>query len=71
MKWYEMTTEEFGRLVDEKTLVVVPFGILEEHGPHLPLGTDTIQVLHLVDMVEEELEKKGIKTVVAPPVHYG
>jgi len=71
MKLYEMTMNGFEEYVDERTLAIVPFGILEGHGPHLPMGTDTIQVLHMVEMLEGELEKKGIKTVVLPPVHYG
>jgi len=71
MKVYEMTTSRFEECMDQNTLAIVPFGILEEHGPHLPLGTDTIQAIHMVDMLEEELEKRGIRTMVFPPVHYG
>lgn len=71
MKVYEMTTIDFKNHVDDETLAIVPYGILEEHGPHLPIGTDTIQAIHMVDMLEEELEKKGVRTIVLPPVHYG
>ena len=71
MKVYEMTMSEFGDHVDDSSLAILPCGIVEEHGPHLPLGTDTIQAIHMVDMLEEALEKKGHKVLVLPPVHYG
>ncbi|MFZ0088080.1 MAG: creatininase family protein [Solirubrobacteraceae bacterium] len=29
--------------LDEKTIVMIPIASLEQHGPHLPLSTDTIQ----------------------------
>ena len=28
-------------------LAVLPFGALEQHGPQLPLGTDTFQAVHV------------------------
>ncbi|NIA08990.1 MAG: creatininase family protein [Nitrospiraceae bacterium] len=46
--------------------IIIPFGSVEEHGQHLPLGTDTIHVY--------ELSKKASKyrpIFVAPPVWYG
>src|SRR3990172_9507894 len=38
MTWPEVR-EELSR---GRTTVVVPFGAVEQHGPHLPLGTDAI-----------------------------
>ncbi|MDP3182442.1 MAG: creatininase family protein, partial [Desulfobaccales bacterium] len=31
--------------------VIVPVGSLEEHGPHLPLGTDTFHALEVARRV--------------------
>jgi creatinine amidohydrolase len=36
----ELTTEEVAALDLEKTVVVIPGGLIEEHGPYLPLYTD-------------------------------
>ncbi len=46
--------------------VYIPFGALEEHGPHLPLSTDTIQAYQVGKRAAEQ-----IPLFVAPPVHYG
>ena len=41
VKWEELTTPEFIQAVSESEKVcVVPLGIVEKHGPYLPLGTD-------------------------------
>jgi creatinine amidohydrolase len=44
-KWEELTAADFRRGIDQsKGTCVLPFGILEKHGPHLPLGTDLLNV---------------------------
>jgi creatinine amidohydrolase len=35
--WLSLTTEEFSRA----RIAVLPVGAVEQHGPHLPVGTDT------------------------------
>ncbi|KAA1379932.1 mycofactocin biosynthesis peptidyl-dipeptidase MftE [Aeromicrobium fastidiosum] len=49
-------------------LVLVPVGSIEQHGPHLPLDTDTAIAVAVADAVAERL---GGPVVVAPPVNYG
>src|SRR5256884_8874207 len=46
-----MTSEEFAALARTDPVVIIPVGALEEHGPHLPLGADMIQPLHVPDAV--------------------
>jgi mycofactocin precursor peptide peptidase len=48
-------------------LLVVPVGSLEQHGPHLPLATDTVVALALA----EGLAARRLDVVVAPPLPYG
>jgi creatinine amidohydrolase len=48
------------------TTVLLPCGSLEEHGPHLPLGTDTFHPEALARIAAER-----IPLWVAPPLHYG
>jgi len=61
----ELNKDEYEDLADRRTFVL-PVGILEEHGPHLPLGTDTVQV---EAVVHEAAARTG--TVVLPTVNYG
>lgn len=46
--------------------VIIPVGSVEEHGPHLPLGTDTFHALE----VARRLGKLR-QVLIAPPLFYG
>jgi creatinine amidohydrolase len=53
-KWEELTAADFRSGIQQaKSTCLLPFGILEKHGPHLPLGTDLLDVryasLHAAD----------------------
>ncbi len=48
-------------------VVVVPIGSIEQHGPHLPLGTDFFVADRLADMISE----KSDECVVAPTIPFG
>jgi mycofactocin precursor peptide peptidase len=50
------------------TTVVLPLGATEQHGPHLPLGTDTIRALALAERLAERL---GPSVLVAPTLPFG
>ena len=49
------------------TLLVVPIGSTEQHGPHLPLSTDTL----IATALAERLAERVGDAVVAPAVTYG
>lgn len=53
--------------VDGTALLVVPLGSTEQHGPHLPLSTDTDVAVALADRLAERVP--GV--LVAPAVAYG
>jgi mycofactocin system creatininase family protein len=48
-------------------LVLVPVGSLEQHGPHLPLDTDTV----IAEAVSHRVAARIPGTMVAPAVAYG
>lgn len=52
-------------------LVLVPVGSLEQHGPHLPLGTDTMIASAVTRAVADQLHGAGRRVVVAPALSYG
>ncbi len=39
---YKMNRNEVAEIVKKFPVAVLPIGSLEQHGPHLPLGTDTV-----------------------------
>jgi creatinine amidohydrolase len=39
--WHELATTEFAGLDPETTIAVLPVAAIEQHGPHLPVATDT------------------------------
>ena len=44
-KWEELTAPDFVQAIHQaQGVCVLPFGIIEKHGPHLPLGTDLLDV---------------------------
>lgn len=64
-----MTWPDVARAVEAgATTVVLPLGATEQHGPHLPLGTDTIRATALADRVAERL---GPGFLVAPALPFG
>jgi creatinine amidohydrolase len=53
-------------LASGEAIVLIPVGSLEQHGPHLPLGTDTILASHFAEGVARRLG-----ALVAQPIAYG
>jgi creatinine amidohydrolase len=42
LHWGDLTTVEFAGLDPERTIAVLPVAAIEQHGPHLPVATDTL-----------------------------
>jgi creatinine amidohydrolase len=65
------------RLVDRpwpevaRPVVLVPVGSTEQHGPHLPLDTDTVVASVVADALARRLRAGGVDAVVAPAVAFG
>ena len=39
--WGELRSKDFPGLDPEKTIAILPVAAIEQHGPHLPVMTDT------------------------------
>ncbi len=66
-KWEELTAPDFVQAIHQSQGVcVLPFGIIEKHGAHLPLGTDLLDVRFAVmNAVKQEY------AVVFPEYYFG
>ena len=70
---------EFGHLswpalkeaIEQNALIILPVGMLEEHGPHLPVATDSIIADGISHMVAERLQSRGVPTLVLPIINTG
>lgn len=40
--WQDLSSVELDRLIDTDPIVIIPVGSVEQHGPHLPVGVDSI-----------------------------
>lgn len=63
----DLTWERAEELADVDTVLLVPLGSTEQHGPHLPLGTDTDIAVAIAERAAVRLPA----AVVAPAVAYG
>ena len=55
LRFDELTSPEIGAALMSRPLVVVPCGSTEQHGPHLPTGTDYFSGLTVADRVASEV----------------
>jgi creatinine amidohydrolase len=62
----DLTMEEFAEAMAAGRWLLLPFGTTEEHGPHLPLGTDLFWAEHVCRQVAMR-----VRGLVAPPLPYG
>ena len=65
----EMTRAEFKEMLPQVGVAVVPVGSTEQHGPHLPMGTDMASVLYVARRAAERLHPRVVVT--PPPVMVG
>jgi len=51
--WTDFAAREFEGLDPNKTIAILPIAAVEQHGPHLPVGTDTIINTSMVELLIE------------------
>ena len=62
----EMNREEFAAAMKGSPVVILPIGSMEEHGAHLPLGSDTFEIDFVINRISEKLD-----CVILPTLNYG
>ncbi|WP_312372444.1 creatininase family protein [Lachnoclostridium sp.] len=67
----DMTWQEVEKASKENQIVLFPLGVIEEHGPHLPLGTDSYWSYASCKCILEELNNKGERALIVPPYYWG
>ena len=65
VSWSELTWPEAEALgADERSTALVPIGALEQHGPHMPLATDSLIAEALARSVAERVDRPVLVTPV-------
>ncbi|AQA01729.1 creatininase [Mycobacterium sp. MS1601] len=64
--WLDMTRDEVGEAARYGAVAVLPVGAVEQHGPHLPTGTDTLLAEHVAGAAVARTND-----VALPAVSYG
>lgn len=61
----KLSKPKIDALLEESPTVLIPIGSLEQHGFHLPIGTDTMVAVEIARRVGEKR-----RLMVAPPIFY-
>ncbi|MBT9385233.1 creatininase family protein [Pseudooceanicola sp. CBS1P-1] len=68
--WEEYTAQEFGRLAAEDAIAILPIAATEQHGPHLPVATDSAIARGMLERLARALPE-GLRAVVLPVQQVG
>lgn len=66
MRLEQVTCKNVETYLEKSKTVVIPVGSLENHGEHMPLGTDTLIPNRIIELLEEKSD-----VMIAPTVPYG
>jgi creatinine amidohydrolase len=72
-KLEELTWPQIDALDRERTLFILPMGMIEQHGPHLPVGADTIGVTYEANAAATRVSRAlpGWNVITMPAINYG
>ena len=67
-RYADLRSPDLGSAFKAGVMVLLPVGSVEQHGPHLPVGTDALMAHFLATAVGDRL---GSGVLVMPPLWYG
>jgi len=68
--WAELRSKEFKALDPEKTIAILPVAAIEQHGPHLPVMTDSAIADGMIALFKERLPS-DLSVLVLPAQYVG
>jgi len=68
---FGMTWEDAAAAIDDADFAVLPTGSIEQHGPHLPVSTDTLRADHLTAELVAAAGEFDLDLLRLPPLPYG
>lgn len=70
MHWWDYTSNEIRDMPKDK-VIIQPIASVEQHGPHLPVATDSLIVSAFARQLEERFQKEGYPALFLPLLPYG
>lgn len=67
----EMTGAEVQAALKQTDVILIPVGATEDHGAHLPLGTDTMEAREICRRTAVRLGEQGCPVVIGPVIPFG
>ncbi|WP_158266457.1 creatininase family protein [Allosphingosinicella deserti] len=67
----DLTWLEFEAAAKSGAVILWAIGSIEEHGPHLPLATDTYVPANELARVQRTLSAEGVSSIILPPYYWG
>jgi creatinine amidohydrolase len=68
--WAELRSKDFKGLDPEKTIAILPVAAIEQHGPHLPVMTDSAIAEGMIALLKERLPN-NLSVLVLPAQYVG
>ncbi len=69
--FWKMSWKEIDALNRDSTLIIIPTGAIEQHGPHLPVDTDIFNATAISEGIAEQNKSSKNRVLVAPPIWWG
>lgn len=70
-KWENLTRDEIAAIDKQSAIVFLPTSATEQHGAHLPVGTDTIILATLINMIVKQEKFEQGSLIFAPQLCIG
>lgn len=67
----DMTYQQIEEASKKNLPVLFPIAVIEEHGPHMCLGTDTYLTYNLCKTIKKGLKNLGQESLIVPPYYWG
>ena len=67
----DMTYQQIEEAASKNLPVLFPIAVIEEHGPHMCLGTDTYLTYNFARDVKKGLLASGVESIIAPIYYWG
>ena len=67
----DMTYPDVEQAVRDGAVALWALGVIEQHGPHLPLGTDVYVPMARLRRARQLLAERSIRSLIVPPFYWG